>query len=1102
MNTIVNFSDESIAEISDDAFENVIPPTDVLVPEDVIPSVEKSKAKPAKPKIKTKNRYHALANLTEAEVITLLVEIPSDGESADEYDDGKDKEEISSTEHEEVTVTPQQNVPDSEDDEDNIPLVRLAAQLKFIWEKLQQVTDTGFLQAAEEITKVFPGEKLESYYIPYTSPKSGLRQPARGKLWSRYVNVRAALRLTNENTIHHRTNINEDVEVTEEKEEALILLKNGIETPHKVLQLWEETYAIRKIKYKKSTLEEIFRDFPCLNTQNGLNLLESDFNEDYPNRSEIIYVTWQKVAHAIILELKNRNIQIPDSDISSSTQALLLLPTLFSPITIKRDAKNGNWRPTRTEVQESFFVNFKMSTQNIKAALSEKQLQEIAENWIGSDDEFEQSADEDDDESYFDLNTMPIVFEEDGVEINSEGDRTVTEELEEIVDELENNNERYESINYKSTTWKKKNLLLNDDVLEFKGEQLSNVRMGVNKTKLHVGQVIPIHSVLKKFLELPHVLSEILTYTTNLKSESTIQNIVQTKFWNNKVKECKSNDIVFPLFLYFDEYETGNVLGSHSTIHKMGAVYISLPCIPIVYQSKLENIFLALLFHSRDFKKFGSNMIFSKLVDELNKLFDEGIIVKHLNGTLKIRFLLALVLGDNLGLNTIMGFVESFRANSYCRFCKCRRNETEQLTTENQQLRRDKTNYKNDLKLANPSATGIKEECILNQVRLFHATENFCVDIAHDIFEGIALFDFQELLYQFIIVDKFFTIDILNYQLKYFDYGKQNINKPPLLTLDNVNKKKFNMSCAELKSLALYAGLMFAQFVPRSNPHWDIYITLRKILEIILCTTSDSNTSKTLEVLIIRHHTLYLNLFNNHLKPKHHNLTHYPEIINKVGPIIHLSTLRYESKHRESKLYANSLASRVNVSRSLAIKHQLKVCNRFINNKGLKNNTEVMQNSTSTQSILSIIPDFENICLTSDVTYEAFKEVSLTAYASISNVSGIKKLRKPIRQDVDKALVKWFAHQRSVNNVSISGLALQTKAEELAKASTSSHTDDTDTEQNGAVVGTFREPTPPPPPPSKKKKIAQLSSMVSQLKEIANTVNSRLSESRLTEPPG
>lgn len=51
MNIIVNFSGESIAQISDDAFENVISPTDVLIPEDVMP-VEKSNVKPAKLKIK------------------------------------------------------------------------------------------------------------------------------------------------------------------------------------------------------------------------------------------------------------------------------------------------------------------------------------------------------------------------------------------------------------------------------------------------------------------------------------------------------------------------------------------------------------------------------------------------------------------------------------------------------------------------------------------------------------------------------------------------------------------------------------------------------------------------------------------------------------------------------------------------------------------------------------------------------------------------------------------------------------------------------------------------------------------------------------------
>lgn len=60
----------------------------------------------------------------------------------------------------------------------------------------------------------------------------------------------------------------------------------------------------------------------------------------------------------------------------------------------------------------------------------------------------------------------------------------------------------------------------------------------------------------------------------------------------------------------------------------------------------------------------------------------------------------------------------------------------------------------------------------------------------------------------------------------------------------------------------------------------------------------------------------------------------------------------------------------------------------------------------------------------------------------------------------------------------------------MFQAFNSSHTDDTDTEQNSTVVDTFCEPTPPPPPPTKKKKISQLCSMVRQLKEIADTTNS------------
>jgi len=53
--------------------------------------------------------------------------------------------------------------------------------------------------------------------------------------------------------------------------------------------------------------------------------------------------------------------------------------------------------------------------------------------------------------------------------------------------------------------------------------------------------------------------------------------------------------------MFFDDYEeSGNVLGSHSGVHKLGAVYVSTPCLPPNRSTTLSNIFLALLFHSSD----------------------------------------------------------------------------------------------------------------------------------------------------------------------------------------------------------------------------------------------------------------------------------------------------------------------------------------------------------------------------------------------------------------------------------------------------------------------------------------------------------------------
>lgn len=69
-----------------------------------------------------------------------------------------------------------------------------------------------------------------------------------------------------------------------------------------------------------------------------------------------------------------------------------------------------------------------------------------------------------------------------------------------------------------------------------------------------------------------------------------IENFVQGSYWKTVIQRHDSN-IVMPLFMYFDDYETGNVLGSRTGQHKLGAVYVSVPCLPPYRDSLLSNIF-------------------------------------------------------------------------------------------------------------------------------------------------------------------------------------------------------------------------------------------------------------------------------------------------------------------------------------------------------------------------------------------------------------------------------------------------------------------------------------------------------------------------------
>lgn len=44
----------------------------------------------------------------------------------------------------------------------------------------------------------------------------------------------------------------------------------------------------------------------------------------------------------------------------------------------------------------------------------------------------------------------------------------------------------------------------------------------------------------------------------HLQNQENVHNIIQTSFWKNKISDFDKSSIVLPLFIYYDDYESGN----------------------------------------------------------------------------------------------------------------------------------------------------------------------------------------------------------------------------------------------------------------------------------------------------------------------------------------------------------------------------------------------------------------------------------------------------------------------------------------------------------------------------------------------------------------
>ena len=130
-----------------------------------------------------------------------------------------------------------------------------------------------------------------------------------------------------------------------------------------------------------------------------------------------------------------------------------------------------------------------------------------------------------------------------------------------------------------------------------------------------------------------------------------------------------------------------------------------------------------------------------------------------------------------------------------------------------------------------------------------------------------------------------------------------------------------------MQCFSRYFGLIIGDLVPAENECWQLYLYLRKIIDIVTSPRVLRNHAKDLKYFVKKLCSLYIKYFDK-LKPKFHNLLHYPRILLLFGPLVNFWTSRCESKHQPLKAAKTVSKSSKNSLKTIATKEMLAMCER------------------------------------------------------------------------------------------------------------------------------------------------------------------------------
>lgn len=375
-----------------------------------------------------------------------------------------------------------------------------------------------------------------------------------------------------------------------------------------------------------------------------------------------------------------------------------------------------------------------------------------------------------------------------------------------------------------------------------------------------------------------------------------------------------------------DDFTIANPLGPAAGVHKLTAVYFSIQNLPAEYLSKIDNIYIVALVHADDIKtkETDFNDIWRMVVRDIGYLEQFGISIENKT----IRGTIASACFDNLGANMSLGLSEGFNSNYFCRICTLSKVECQTRCKEDISAYRTMEEYAKHLSIIEDSTKvnltesyGVKRYCVLNDLLYFKIFINMTLDIMHDLNEGIIAFLLLH-FFNLIISLKILTENSLKQKCQYYDYG--SLHSKAIPSLVSLTKANLNQTASQM--LCLFRHIPFIFYELRTDERlkdaWMCIQTLLKIVEIVYSSEITEADLQLLEQMVSLHLELVQKVFEVNLIPKHHFLTHYATLIRMIGPLIFISTMRYESKHQHLKKLIATSQNTINVTKSITKKHQ------------------------------------------------------------------------------------------------------------------------------------------------------------------------------------